>query len=338
MKTIRWGMIGCGAVTEVKSGPAFYKAENSKLEAVTSPGFESAKDYVKRHNVPKLYKKTDDLINDPDVDAVYVATPPVFHKEYAIKCAKAGKAVYIEKPMAQTYGDCIEIIKECKKTNTPAFVAYYRRAMERFVEIKKMVDIKVIGDVRFVNVTLYQQAAKEDYDKENLPWRLIPKISGGGKFLDMGIHTIDILDFIFGPIVDVVGKASNQAGLYEVEDIVTANWKFKNGVHGTGTWCFTSFENYDKVEIVGSKGKIYFEFFSENPVYVKTKEGVVEYKYAAPKHVQQPFIQSVVNELIGVGKCAGDLESAARASKVMDEILKGYRIEKGFNKFVKGVF
>ncbi|AGK96535.1 Gfo/Idh/MocA family protein [Clostridium pasteurianum] len=334
MKTIRWGMIGCGDVAEVKSGPGFYKCENSTLQAVTSRRIERAKNYAKRHNVSKVYNQADELINAPDIDAVYIATPPSFHKEYAIKCARAGKTVYIEKPMAETYKDCLEIIEECKKTNTLAFVAYYRRAMERFKRIKKIVNDKVIGDVRLVNVTLYKKAAKEDYDRNNLPWRLIPEISGGGKFLDMGVHEIDILDFIFGPFLEIEGKASNQAGLYEVEDIVTANWKFQNDVHGTGIWHFTSFEDCDRVEIIGDRGKIYFQFFSEKPIYVTTKEGVVQYEYKDPEHVQQPFIQSIVNELIGNGKCSGDLESAARTSEVADKILKNYRIKKGFSKFI----
>lgn len=334
MKTVHWGMIGCGDVAEIKSGPGFYKSKNSTLKAVTSRSIKRARDYARRHNVPIIYEKVDDLINSPDIDAVYIATPPAIHKEYAIKCARAGKPVYIEKPMAETYKDCLEIIEECKKTNTPAFVAYYRRAMERFKKVKEIVNSKIIGNIRFINVALYQKPAKEDYYRENLPWRLIPEIAGGGKFLDMGVHTIDILDFVFGPFSEVVGKASNQAGLYEVEDIVTANWKFKNGIHGTGIWCFTSFENYDRVEIIGDKGKIYFEFFSENPICVKNKDGIAKYQYKNPEHVQQPFIQSIVDELTGSEKCPGNLESAARASKVADEILNTYRIEKGFKKFV----
>ena len=331
MKTINWGMIGCGDVTEVKSGPAMYKAENSKLEAVFSRRIEKAKDYARRHNIPKVYEKVDDLIDDPEIDIVYIATPPESHKEYAIRCARKGKNIYIEKPMAHTHEDCLEIVEECKKNNTVVFVAYYRRAMQRFIKIKQLIDDNVIGHVRFVNVILHQEPAKEDYNRENLPWRLISKVAGGGKFLDMAVHTIDFLNFLFGSISEINGKASNQAELYEVEDIVTANWKFENGIHGTGTWCFTSFENYDNVEIVGSQGKIYFEFFSENPIYVKNKSGIKEYKYENPQHVQEPFIQSIVNELIGSGKCSGDLESAVLTTKITDEILKDYREQNGFN-------
>lgn len=332
MKTIRWGMIGCGAVAEVKSGPSFYKADNSALIAVTSTDMEQARSYALRHKVAKVHDGVEQLLQDSDVDIVYIATPPAFHKEYAIRCIKAGKPVYIEKPMAQTYESCREIVEASRKYEVPVFVAYYRRAMERFVNIKKLLDSKAIGELRFVNALLYQQAAPEDYDRKHLPWRLIPKIAGGGKFLDMGIHTIDILDFFCGPIVDVDGKASNQAGLYEVEDIVTANWKFESGVHGMGTWCFTSFENVDRVEFVGSEGKLWFDFFGQGPITVKTRDSVREYKYADPAHVQQPYIQTIVNEMLGTGQCPGNLESATRASRVMDDILRSYRQENGFDK------
>lgn len=334
MKIVHWGMIGCGNVAEVKSGPGFYKAENSTLEAVTSLRLERAENYARRHKVPKVYKSVDELIKDSIIDAVYIATPPAFHKEYAIKCARAGKTAYIEKPMANTYKDCLEIINEFRKTNTKAFVAYYRRAMERFNKVKELIKDKAIGDIRTVNVTLYKRPDKEDYCKDKLPWRLIPEFSGGGKFVDMVVHTIDILDFLFGPLINVQGKAANQAGLYEVEDIVTANWSFENGIFGSGIWCFTAFEDYDQVEIVGSKGKIYFEFFSERPIYIKNEKNILEYTYQNPIHIQQPFIQSIVNELIGEGKCNGDLESAARTSKVVDEILKEYRTSKYFSKFI----
>ncbi|HWR45644.1 Gfo/Idh/MocA family oxidoreductase [Sporomusa sp.] len=332
MKTIRWGMIGCGAVAEVKSGPGFYKADHSALVAVTGADLEQVRSYAARHHVPKVHESVDQLMQDDEIDIVYVATPPAFHKEYAIRCIQAGKPVYIEKPMAQTYEGCREIVEAARKAGVPAFVAYYRRAMDRFVNVKKLLDSKVIGELRFVNVMMAQQAAPEDYNRENLPWRLIPRIAGGGKFLDMAIHTMDILDFCCGPFAEVNGKASNQAGLYEVEDIVTANWKFANGVHGTGTWCFTSFENVDQVEFVGSQGKLWFDFFGQGPIQVKTGDGIVKYQYNDPPHVQQPFIQSIVNELLGIGECPGNLESAARASRVMDEILRGYRQEKGFDK------
>jgi len=323
MKTIRWGMIGCGAVAEKKSGPAFNKADHSRLVGVFARNAERAGDYARRHGVPRVYDSALEMVNDPEIDAVYIATPPVFHKEYALLCAKHAKAAYLEKPMAMNYGECQEIASVFKNAGIPLFVAFYRRAMEKFLKVKELVGRKAIGDIRCVNVVLHQPPDKTDFARDHLPWRVLPQIAGGGKCLDMGIHTIDFLDDLFGPIEEVRAIAANQAGLYEAEDIVTAAWRHASGVQATGSWCYTCFDNRDEVEIAGSGGRIRFEFFSDKPVIIKTKDGVRELKYPDPQHVQQPFIQTVVNDLLGIGKCPGDPESAARASWVMDQLLRG---------------
>ena len=149
---IRWGIIGCGKVTEVKSGPAFSKVKNSQLVAVMRRDAALAEDYARRHNVPRFYSVADDLINDSDVDAVYVATPPVSHAEYAIKVLKAGKPVYIEKPMALNYKECERINKAAEKYKVPVFVAYYRRTLPGFLRIKELIGNGAIGKVRFVRL------------------------------------------------------------------------------------------------------------------------------------------------------------------------------------------
>merc|ERR1712048_931557 len=124
-KPIRWGIVGCGAVCERKSGPAFYKATGSELVAVSSRSMAKAEDYAKRHNVPRFYDDARSLINDPDVDAVYVATPPGSHKELALAVAKAGKPCLIEKPMARSFREAQLMVTEFERANLHLFVAYY---------------------------------------------------------------------------------------------------------------------------------------------------------------------------------------------------------------------
>lgn len=324
MKTIRWGIIGCGKVTEIKSGPALQKADNSALVAVMRRNRELARDYAQRHGVPKWYDNADELINDPEVDAVYVATPPDSHLEYTLRCAKAGKPVYVEKPMARSFEECTAMIEACEKAGVPLFVAYYKRALPRFLKIKELVDNGAIGEVRFVTMTLYQPPYPQECDRETLPWRVKPEIAGAGNFLDLACHTINVLEYILGPISEVQGMASNQAGLYDAEDIVSANLKFASGVHAAGTWCFTAFSRYDMNEIVGTEGKLSFSTFGSNPVSLATGNGASELQVINPPHIQQPFIQTIVDELNGQGRCASKGESAAQTSWVMDEILKGY--------------
>jgi predicted dehydrogenase len=322
MRTIRWGIIGCGDVTEVKSGPGFQKANHSSLVAVMRRTGELARDYAQRHGVPRWYDSAEALIHDPDVDAVYIATPPSSHKEYTLLSAQAGKPVYVEKPMALNAAECQVMIEGCRAAQVPLFVAYYRRALSRFLKVKELVDARAIGDIRFVSVTLYQPLAQEEHNPQTLSWRVIPEVAGGGRFVDLASHMLDFLDYLLGPIRHVHGFASNQARRYPAEDIVTGTFVFESGVHGVGTWCFSAFERCDLTEIVGTEGKIAYSTFDAQPITVTTPNGRTEFSFDYPAHIQQPLIQAVVDELNGIGTSPSTGESAARTSWVMDQILK----------------
>jgi predicted dehydrogenase len=322
MKTIRWGIIGCGDVTEVKSGPGFQKARNSSLIAVMRRNGDLARDYARRHGVPKWYDDGEALINDPEVDAVYIATPPYAHKEYTLMCARVGKPVYVEKPMAMNHEECLAMIEACRAAGVPLLVAYYRRSLDRFLKVKELIEEKAIGEARAVAITLYQRNPSPPPDKLN--WRFDPAVGGGGKFVDLGCHTLDFLDYVLGPIRTVQGRAANQGRHYPAEDIVTAAFEFESGVHGVGLWFFTGFREVDRTEIIGTKGKIAFSSFDDKPVVLTTSEGVTEFDLRFPSHVQQPMIQSVVDQLNGAGQCPSTGETAARTSWIIDQLLESY--------------
>jgi predicted dehydrogenase len=321
MDEVRWGIVGCGNVTEVKSGPALYKARGSRLVAVMRRNGDLAADYARRHGVLRWYDDGQALIDDPEINAVYVATPPSTHRHYTLLAAQAGKPVYVEKPMARTHDECQDMIRACREAGVPLYVAYYRRALPRFRKIVDLIDGGAIGEVRFVNVVLYQTLPR---DLTGM-WRVVPEIAGAGIFLDLASHTLDFLDQALGPIQDVVGLASNQAGAYKAEDVVTGAWRFASGVHGTGTWCFAAYRREDSVEIVGSAGALRFSTFGTEPVVLERADGTETHAAETPPHIQQPLIQTVVDELLGRGTCPSSGESAARTSWVMDRMLEGYR-------------
>ncbi|WP_207431547.1 Gfo/Idh/MocA family protein [Sabulibacter ruber] len=321
-KTIRWGIIGCGDVTEVKSGPAFQKVPNSQLVAVMRRNGEKARDYAQRHGVPKWYDDAQALIQDPDVDAVYIATPPGSHAEYTLKVAATGKPVYVEKPMALNHAQCQEMVKACQEAQVPLFVAYYRRCLPSFLKVKELVDSGAVGEVRFVNIKLFHPA-QQNLNPAELPWRVLPEIAGGGLFFDLASHQLDYLDFLLGPIVSASGQVANQAGLYPAEDIVTGQFRFGNGILGTGIWCFTvaPAQFKDEIEIIGSRGRITFPSFALEPIKLETEKGTEEFFLPPPAHVQQPFIQTMAEELTGQGTCPSHGESGARTAWVMDQIV-----------------
>lgn len=320
---IRWGFIGCGQVTEQKSGPAFAKIEGSRIEAVMSRKIDKARSYAERHGIARYYSDAQELIDDPNVNAIYIATPPSSHATYAIMSLKAGKPCYVEKPLAASYYECQRINRISKTTGVPCFVAYYRRDLEYFKRVKDLVNSGAIGRVLNVMIRFAVPPRDLDYDRDNLPWRVQRDIAGGGYFYDLAPHQIDLLQDIFGPIVKADGYTANRAGLYETEDTVSASFQFVGGIPGAGSWCFVAHDSAktDRIEIVGDKGQICFSVFTYQPIALHTINGRQEIVVPTPEHVQMPMIQNVVNFLRHEGTCTSDCVSATSVNWVMDKIL-----------------
>lgn len=323
MQKVRWGIIGCGDVTEKKSGPGFAKAEGSELVAVMRRDAAKAKDYAARHHVDKWYSDAGELLQDPDVNAVYIATPPAFHLKYTIMAAEAGKPVYVEKPMAVNLQECEDMVDICRQKGVPLFVAYYRRALPRFLKVKELIDSGALGEVHSFHIVLHQAPSETDRGPHTA-WRVDPAVAGGGYFIDLAPHTLDFIDYVFGPIIEARGYALNRSGLYSAEDNVAAVFRTKGHQLGTGIWSFSTDNTEDVVQINGTKGFLTFASFADKPIQLRTEEREEDFMIEQPPHVQQPLIQTVVDELLGRGTCPSSGQSALRTTRVTDEILKTY--------------
>ena len=296
LNNVCWGFIGCGEVTEKKSGPAFNMIDGSKVVAVMSRDEEKVKSYARRHNIPRWYTDAQELIGDEDVNAIYIATPPSSHATFAIMAMKAGKPVYIEKPMAASYEDCARINRISQETGVPCFVAYYRRYLPYFQKVRQLVEEGEIGNVINVQIRFAQPPRALDYNSTNLPWRVQPDIAGGGYFYDLAPHQLDFLQEMFGCILEAEGYTSNRGGLYQAEDTISACFKFASGLPGSGSWCFVAHESAkeDRIEIIGDKGMICFSVFTYDPIALHTERGREEILPQNPPYVQLPLIQAVV--------------------------------------------
>lgn len=324
MDTIKWGFIGCGEVVEKKSGPAFSEIEGSEVVAVMSRSAEKARSYAERHGIKRWYTDAMELIDDPEVNAVYIATPPSSHATYAIMAMHSGKAVYVEKPLAASYDDCARVNRVSEQTGIPCFVAYYRRYLPYFNKVRSIIESGEIGEI--VNAQIRYSSPAREFDAEKgdkRPWRLVPEIAGGGYFYDMAPHQLDLLQDLFGVIVEANGISANRGGLYESEDSISACFRFENGLPGSGSWCFVGHEsaNEDRIEIVGNKGSISFSVFNYEPILLVTSRGKANIVVANPPYVQRPIIQAVVDDLLGKGKCKCTSMSATPVNWVMDRIL-----------------
>lgn len=323
LNEVRWGFIGCGEVTEKKSGPAFAMVEGSKVVAVMSRDKEKARSYAERHNIPQYYTDAQSLIADKNVNAVYIATPPSSHATFALMAMKAGKPVYVEKPMAVSYEDCLRINRVSLNEQVPCFVAYYRRYLPYFKKVGELVQSGVLGKVLNVHLRFAVPPRELDYNSANLPWRLQPDIAGGGYFYDLAPHQLDLLQLYFGPIIEAVGYCSNRAHLYKVEDSISACFRFDSGLPGSASWCFVAHQSArtDRIEIVGEKGMICFSVYDYAPIALHTEEGRKEIVVENPKYVQLPIIKEVVDHLRGLSVCTCDSISATPANWVLDKIL-----------------
>ncbi len=324
MKQINWGFIGCGEVTEKKSGPAFAEVEGSSIEAVMSRNANKAQLYAKRHNISKWYTDAQELINDPKVNAIYIATPPSSHATFAIMAMKAGKPVYIEKPLAASYEDCARINRISNETGIDCFVAYYRRYLPYFKKVKQIIQSGTIGKVTNVQLRFSVPPRELDYNSSSTkPWRLQPDIAGGGYFYDLAPHQLDTLQELFGIITRAHGYCANVGHLYKAEDTISACFMFENGLPGSASWCFVGHKSAreDCIDVIGEKGMMSFSVFDYKPIRVITSEGTRSVIVPNPPYVQLPIIKSVIEDLQGIGTCESTSISATPVNWVMDRIL-----------------
>jgi 1,5-anhydro-D-fructose reductase (1,5-anhydro-D-mannitol-forming) len=320
LNIVRWGMIGCGSVAEVKAGPALQKATGSSLVAVTSRTIAKARDYAERHGVARVHTTAAELIADPDVDAIYIATPPQSHCELALAVAAGRKACLVEKPMALTHGECARMVTAFEDAGCPLWVAYYRRALPRYLLVRDLLRDEAIGRVTSLQIEVFEPLASPD---RATSWRFDPAIGGGGLFFDLGSHTLDMVDFLVGPIDDVHAVALNTGGAYRAEDAVTASFRAGANVCGTGVWNFNADRTVDRITLVGTRGSVVFPMFRDDDVVLS---GVTADRFSRPNppHVHQPLIQTIVDELRGNGRGDATAVSAARTAAVMERCVAGY--------------
>jgi len=322
MKEIRWGIIGCGNVTEVKSGPAFNLVPNSKLLGVMRRDQNLLQEYALRHHVPLTFKNASELIHHPEINAIYIATPPNVHEQYAIEALQAGKYVYVEKPMATTVKACLNMQTVANRLNGKLVIAHYRRSLPLFLKVKELLANNYIGKVNEVKIIMHKQAGPKSYYDNN--WRVNKESAGGGLFYDLAPHQVDLVFNFFGDAISYQGKASNNAGLYEVEDTVNGNIQLQNDIHFEGEWLFAMKHGIEKDEFIikGELGVINFPVF-DHTITIEKDNKVEVIEFEPPKHIQQNHIEKVVQYFLGKGENPCSAEEAIKSMRVMESFVYG---------------
>lgn len=316
-----WGIIGCGDVAEVKSGPAFQKIANSELLAVMRRNGTKAKDFAERHQVPLWFDSVEDILAHPDINAVYLATPPSSHLEITLKAIAAGKNIYLEKPMALSAKEADTIVKALQKSKSKLSVAHYRRKLPAFLKVRDLLARQAIGKVRFAEIKILQPSKPSLIAASEENWRINPTISGGGYFHDLAPHQLDLMISFFGEINAAHSFSANQGKLYKADDFINGIISFKNGVQFSGIWCFSTSEGdkKDQCNIYGTKGSISFSFFGDK-VKLKLEDKTETFLFTQPPHVQQSMIEATVDYFLDQGPNPCTPEEGLLVMELMDRL------------------
>lgn len=320
MKQVRWGMIGCGSVTERKSAPAYQQVGGFELSMVMGRDAAKVSDYATRHGVPRWTTDAAALIGDPDIDAVYIATPPDSHLHYALQVAAAGKPCCVEKPMALNHAQCERMVEAFDRAGQDLFVAYYRRSLPRFAAIRSWLQQGLIGEVRHAHWDLCRSPSAVDLAGAD-NWRTQPSQAGGGYFVDLASHGLDLLLHWLGDVDQVRGLHANQQGLYPAEDAVSASWRFASGATASGCWNFASAMPLDRLSLHGSAGRIECAVFADEPIRLQRPDQTLTLHIANPDPIQLPHVQAMRSHLQGASTHPSPGRSAMRVSWLMDQIL-----------------
>lgn len=324
--TVTFAIIGCGDVTEKKSGPAFQKVAGSRLKTVMRRDEAKLRDYAARHRVPHYTTDYLEIINDPEIDAVYIATPPSTHCFYTLEAARHGKAVYVEKPMAMTVDECRQMVEACDRAGVPLFTAYYRRGMEKFITIKHLIDGGKLGEIQSVS---YQYACPVPAVNPSRNWLMDPAVAGGGMLYDVGSHMVDTLRFLFGEVGAARGSSANTSGAYGVNDDHSFTMAFESGLHADMRLCFCAQENRDEAVVQGAKGSLRFAVMDNGPAVLTVDGGAEEIAFRPVEHVQQGLITRVVDTLLGKDHLESRGEYGLRTQEILEAIDRNRPYRKG---------
>ncbi|GAA3510135.1 Gfo/Idh/MocA family oxidoreductase [Aquimarina addita] len=322
MKQINWGIIGCGDVTEVKSGPAFQRITNSKLIAVMRRDGAKAKDFAVRHGVPEWYDDATKILYHKEINAIYIATPPSSHIEFALKALDIGKDIYLEKPMAMNAEEAQRIHDAAQRSTGKLVVAHYRRRLPVFRKVKELLEQNAIGAVSFADITLLQSRNTEFDQNTEQNWRLQPEISGGGYFQDLAPHQLDIMYHFFGGVTNVIGFSNRRHTTDGVADMVNGIIHFENGIQFRGIWNFNAAvqDQKDECTIYGSEGTIRFSFFSGSSVSLVSQKNTEVFNFENPKHIQEPMITATVDYFLNKDENPCPSADGAFVMNLMDKI------------------
>jgi predicted dehydrogenase len=296
MSKLSFGLIGCGDIARKRVAPALRDLHSCELIAVSRAQSQLAESFAKQFGARRWYADWCELINDKEVQAVYIATPVHLHAAQTIAAAEAGKHVLCEKPMALNVAECDRMIDACRSNNVKLGIAYYRHFYPVVRRLKQILDSGEIGKPVVAQINAFEWF--DPTPTHPRAWLLKKEQSGGGPMFDFGCHRIEVLLDLFGEAGDVKSTMTNNFFKREVEDVAVATFQFEQGVCATLTVAHSAREPQDTVDVFGSEGSLHVSVLNEGTLRVVTdgEERVESHPPAA--NIHQPLIDDFAQSVI----------------------------------------
>jgi len=253
---MNFGIIGCGGIADRRTIPGMIKSNEVNLIAIQDINPEAVERVAKKYGIPKKYTSEDELLSNNDIEAVYIGTPVYLHGTQIKKAADAGKHILCEKPLCLTEKETEEIINYCYKKDMVLQVGFMMRYHGYHIKAKEMIDSGKLG-----KPVMGRGQLTCWYPPIPGAWRQDPAKGGGGALMDMAIHTVDILRYMFGEVTAVSSFNGTTIHNYPVEDSGIIMLRFENGAYGI---CDSFFNIPDEaakgvLELYGTRGSLIAE-------------------------------------------------------------------------------
>ncbi|MEQ1645146.1 MAG: Gfo/Idh/MocA family oxidoreductase [Pyrinomonadaceae bacterium] len=318
MSVVKWGLIGAGDIARKRIAPAMRDLSNCELVSVSRSRAELAEEFAKEFGASKWFGDWRELIADPEIDAVYIATPVFLHAEQTIAAAQAGKHILCEKPMALNVDECDWMLAACRANNVKLGIAYYRRFYPVIERIKEIIADGEIGKASVAQINSFEYFDPEpDHPRH---WFVEKDKSGGGPMMDFGCHRLEIFTSLFGEVSRVSSLVSNAALGREVEDTATALMQFKGGTCSSVTVTHASSEPQDTLHIFGTLGSIHVPFLNSGEMTINIGGEVRKESHPPAANFHEPLIAEFAESILQDRQPAVVGEDGREVQSLIEEI------------------
>jgi predicted dehydrogenase len=318
MKRVKWGLVGCGDISRKRVAPALLQLENSHLIGISRAHVDRLAEFALEFSVQRTFRDWRKLIDDSEIDAVYVATPVNLHAPITISAADAGKHVLCEKPMAISTSECDEMIAACRRNSVQLGIAYYRHFYPVLKRIRELIQSGEIGQPVIVQMNAFEFYNPSPDDPRY--WFLKKEYAGGGPMFDFGCHRIQVLVDLLGPIKETRSSLKRLVFEREVEDTATAILEFASGTQATITVTHAANEAQDTLDIYGTEGSIRVENLNGGTIQIITDSSRREEAHPPHSNLHEPLIDDFATAILEERSPAVGGEQGREVNRILSEI------------------